>query len=151
MVGVRRYVGQHASARTDRGRPGHARQTPRGVLSMELLLTLPLLGVVVMGLLEFTLLFYARGQLAEASRAGARQASVWGATPEDVERTVAQVLPERLQQGLQVSVSGGAFSGDVVTVAVSVPMTSAAPDLLWPIGIALTGRWLRSETRMIRE
>jgi len=118
---------------------------------MELVLTLPILGVMLMGLCEFTFLFYARGQIVEASRIGARHATLPGASVEDVEQTVARVLPPRLQQGLVVQSDLGGHSGDVVTVVVHVPMRSAAPDLLWPIGVALSGRTLDSETRMVRE
>jgi len=45
----------------------------------------------------------------------------------------------------------GEYPGDVVWVGVEVPMQSAAPDLLWPIGVGLAGRNLYSETRMVRE
>ena len=47
-----------------------AKPRRRGVLSMELVLTLPIVGVVLLALFEFTLLFYARGLVVEASRAG---------------------------------------------------------------------------------
>ena len=40
---------------------------------------------------------------------------------------------------------------NVVAVAVTVDMSAAAPDLLWPIGYSLQGRPLLSETCMIRE
>lgn len=118
---------------------------------MELALTLPILGVVLFGLFEFTLLLYARGLVVEASRAGARQATLAGTTVDDVEATVARVLPSRMQQGLAIATDLGAHAGDVVTVGVQVPMASAAPDLLWPIGISLAGRNLYSETHMVRE
>ena len=35
---------------------------------MELALVLPILGILLLGLLEFTLLFYARSSVVEASR-----------------------------------------------------------------------------------
>lgn len=123
----------------------------RGVLSMELVLTLPILFVLLMALFEFTMLFYSRSLIVEASRVGARKASLPGATAESVEVDVRQVLAPRLQEGLQVRVEVGVHSGDVVVVAVETPMSSASPDLLWPIGVSLTGRNLYSETRMIRE
>src|SRR5581483_1452647 len=74
-----------------------------GVLSLELVLTLPILGIVLMALFEFTLLFYARSQVVEASRAAARQATLTGVTVDDVEATVARVLPPRLQNGVAVA------------------------------------------------
>lgn len=123
----------------------------RGVLSMELVLTLPILFMLMLGLFEFMMLFYSRSLLVEASRAGARKASLPNATEADIEAEVCRVLVPRLQQGMQVNVNFGEWSGDVVTVAVTVPMSAASPDLLWPIGFGLNGQNLFSETRMVRE
>ena len=123
----------------------------RGILSMELVLVLPILLIVLMGLFEFTVLFYSRSLIVEATRVGARKASLPGATAESVEEEIRRVLSPRLQTGIQVGVDVGIHSGDVVVVSVQTPMTSASPDLLWPIGLTLDGRSLYSETRMIRE
>lgn len=123
----------------------------RGILSMELVLVLPILLIVLMGLFEFTVLFYSRSLIVEATRVGARKASLPGATAESVEEEIRRVLSPRLQTGMQVGVDVGIHSGDVVVVSVQTPMTSASPDLLWPIGLTLDGRNLYSETRMIRE
>ena len=122
-----------------------------GVLSMELALTLPILALVLAGLFEFTMLFFARGEVVEASRVAARKASLPGATVEDVEDEVLKVLHPRFHNSLQVDSQLGEKSGDVVAVVVPVAMSDAAPDLLWPIGYSLQGRPLLSETCMIRE
>jgi hypothetical protein len=122
-----------------------------GVLSMELVLTLPILGIVLLALFEFTLLFYSRSLVVEASRLGARKATLPGITVTAVEAEIRRTLPRRLQTGMTISVDPGQYSGDLVTVGVEVPMSSAAPDLLWPIGAGLRGRNLYSETRMVRE
>lgn len=118
---------------------------------MELVLTLPILFILLMGLFEFTMLFYSRSLVVEASRVGARKASLPGATEQAIQDEVLRVLSPRLQNGIQVQVDLGQHSGDVVVVSVQTPMTSASPDLLWPIGISLSGHDLYSETRMIRE
>ena len=118
---------------------------------MELALTLPILMVVLLGLFEFSMLFFARGELVEAGRVGARTASLPGVGPDDVEAEIRNVLAPRLQEELQLDVELGRRTGDVVTVAVRVPMTAASPDLLWPIGYRLRGRFLLAETRMIKE
>ena len=133
--------------------PHESRQQPkrRGVLSMELVLTLPILFLLLLALFQFTMLFYSRSLVVEASRAAARKASLPGATESDVEAEVRRILVPRLQQGMQVQVDFGEWSGDVVTVAVAVPMAAASPDLLWPIGLGLDGQNLFSETRMVRE
>ncbi len=118
---------------------------------MELVLTLPILFMLLLALFQFMMLFYSRSLMVEASRAGARKASLAGATEEAVEAEIRRVLIPRLQQGMQVEVDFGERSGDVVSVSVAVPMSAASPDLLWPIGVGLNGRNLFSETRMVRE
>lgn len=123
----------------------------RGVLSMELVLTLPILLVVLLGMLEFMCLFYARSLVVEASRAGARKGTLAGVDLAAVDAEVRRVLPPRFQDGLSVNANLGTHPGDVVQVVVNVPMRVAAPDLLWPIGVGLAGRDLVAETRMIRE
>jgi Flp pilus assembly protein TadG len=133
-------------------KPGGSRRKPRaGFLSAELIMVLPIFGIILFGLLEFSLLFFARGELAEASRAGARKATLPGVTLSDVEAEVRKVLPRRLQETLAVQVDSGAKSRDVVTVALAVDMNAASPDLLWPIGYSLKNRKLYEVTRMIRE
>ncbi len=122
-----------------------------GVLSMELVLTLPILALLLAGLLEFTMLFFARGEVVEASRVAARKATLPGATLEDVEDEVLKVLHPRFHDSVQVAAELGQKSGDIIAVAVTVDMSAAAPDLLWPIGYSLQGRPLLSETCMIRE
>jgi hypothetical protein len=137
-----------ANRPTDRRRRVRGRT---GVLSMELVFTLPILGLLLLGMFEFTLLFFARGELVEASRIAARKGTLPGVIAQDVEDEVRKVLHPRLHDSLQVDSNLGERSGDVVAVAVSVDMSAAAPDLLWPIGYSLQGRQLLSETRMIRE
>ena len=122
-----------------------------GVLSMELVLTLPILLLILTGLFEFTLLFFARGEVVEASRVAARKATLPGVSQQDIEDEVRKVLHPRFHQSLLVDAMLGERSGDVVAVSVTVDMASAAPDLLWPIGYSLQGRPLLSETCMIRE
>jgi len=118
---------------------------------MELALVLPIFAIVLFALLEFTLLFYARADVVEASRIGARLATMPGITRENVELEVKKVLPPQLGQGAVVETQIGAHSGDVVMVAVSIPMTLASPNLLWPVGYNIKGQNLYSETRMIKE
>ena len=122
-----------------------------GLLSAELIMTLPILAIVLFGLFEFALLFTARGELSEASRVAARKATMPGATYDTVEQEIRRVLSPRLQQTMEVSIDQGQRTGDVVTVAIAVSMESASPDLLWPIGYSLQNRQLYEASRMIRE
>jgi len=123
----------------------------RGLLSFELVLTLPILGLVLFGLFEFSLLFVARADMVEAARRGVRKASLPGVTLADVESEVRQSLPINLQNSLQVQVRGGEFSGETVAVQVWADMQAAAPDLLWPIGITLQDQQLYAVAHMVRE
>ena len=145
------HITSHRTRIAFASKPRANRRPRRGVLSMELVLTLPILFVLMLALFEFTTLFYSRSLVVEASRAAARKASLPGATDEAIEAEVRRVLSPTLQTGLQIGVDLGNRSGDLVVVSIEVPMSSASPDLLWPIGVGLNGRNLYSETRMVRE
>lgn len=122
-----------------------------GYLSMELVLTLPILFVVLMALFEFSLLFMGRSMVIESCRAGVRHGTLNGATPASVEAEVRKVLSPSLQQGLKLEYVPATRSGEIVQLAVHVPMSTAAPDLLWGIGFGLQGRDLIYEARMVKE
>lgn len=122
-----------------------------GVLSAELIMTLPILAIILFGLFEFSLLFAARGELSEATRVAARKATLPGVTYESIEDEIRRVLSPRLQRTMEVTIEQGDRSGDVVTVAIACNMSSASPDLLWPIGYSLKNRKLYEVTRMIKE
>jgi len=114
-------------------------------------MTLPILGIVLLGLLEFSLLFFSRGVVVHASRIGARAASFSGADESGVKSQVRKVLSPRLRRWAQINVQLGDRTGDLVAVAVKVPMTASSPNLLWPIGYDLKSKNLYSETRMVKE
>ncbi len=114
-------------------------------------MTLPLLLLVLFAVFEYSMLFFARGSVVEASRVGARTATYPGSSLEVVEQSVAGSLGPQLSQNANVLVEMGQFSGDRVSVVVQVPMANASPDLLWPIGFGLQGRYLVAETVMERE
>ncbi len=114
-------------------------------------MTLPILMLLLLAVFEFSLLFYARGSVVEASRMGARAATYPGATYEYVEEAVQLSLGPVLGRNAVVETQLAEFSGEPVAVQVRVPMRDAAPDLLWPIGFGLRGQELVSETVMQRE
>lgn len=128
-----------------------ARRKRSGVLSMELLMTLPLLAILLLGLLEFCLLFFARGEVVEACRAGARIATYSGSSLIEVQEEVYAQLSPRLRENAEVAATIPTDTGAEVVVTVRVPMSSAAPDLLWPIGFSLQGESIVFSARMLKE
>jgi hypothetical protein len=129
--------------------PGQSRR--QGVISMELILTLPILLMLLLGIFEFSFLMSARGDVVQASRAGCRLATLNGVVPEDVENEVVRTLGSPMQSACSVQSQLGVNSGDEVLVTVRVPMAAVAPNLLWPLGYNLQGRDLISQTRMLKE
>lgn len=123
----------------------------RGVLSMELAITLPLFGLLLMGLFEYSLLFSARGDVVEACRTGCRRGTLSFATAEDVEEQVRLSLGPKLGPQAIIESEVGEYTGDEVVVTVHVPMSAASPDLLWPIGFGLRDRDLSCQSRMVKE
>ena len=84
----RRAFNRHMQKRNT---PTRKRLKRRGILSMELVLTLPVLIVLLLGIFEFTCLFFTYGSVVEASRAGARKATLHGVYEEDVYEEVSPV------------------------------------------------------------
>ena len=129
--------------------PYHAAR--RAFLTMELAFTLPVFMVVLFALFEFSLLFAARSSVVQAGRVGARKATLQGVKTEEIETVVRSVLRPRMRTSAEIVIEPGRYSGDVVTVSVTVPMSKAAPNLLWLIGYDLRGRQLTATTRMVKE
>ena len=118
---------------------------------MELILTLPVLFVLLFGIFEFTCLFFTYGSVVEASRAGARMATLPGVIDEEIYDEVHRSLGTRLYQYSDVAVNHAELSGEEVVCAIRVPMSACAPNLLWPIGFNLEGRSLECATHMAKE
>lgn len=123
----------------------------RGFLTMELVFVLPIFLIVLFAIFEFSLLLFARGSLAEATRTGCRVACMPGSTQQDVENAVYSVVGTRIAGNMSINVELGRSSGDVVEVGIRVPMNTISPDLLWPIGYSLRERHLYQSARMLRE
>jgi Flp pilus assembly protein TadG len=118
---------------------------------MELIITLPIFGILLMGLFEYTLLFSSRGDVVEACRAGCRKATLANVTEQDVTEEVIATLGPTLGNQAIVETELGEVTGDEVIVTVRVPMSAASPDMLWPIGFGLRDRELACQSRMIKE
>lgn len=123
----------------------------RGILSIELLLILPIFFVVLMAVFEFSMLFFARSSVVQASRVAARRAALGAQDLEEIEEEVRRILKPSLQPNLIVQFIPAERSGDVTTVSVQVPMANAAPDMLWGLGFSLEDQYLTEETSVIRE
>jgi Flp pilus assembly protein TadG len=134
-------------------RPGRRPLRRAGaILTMELLLVLPIVLALFFGMVEFSMLWTARGRVQEAARAGCRAATLPGASVVSVTQASQYALQKpALAQCASVSISGGQCSGDLVAVRVSVPMNAAAPDLLAIFGISLSQLSLSAETVMRKE
>jgi Flp pilus assembly protein TadG len=120
------------------------------VLSMELILVLPIVLALVFSVIEFGMLWSSSQRVKDAATAGCRTASFRGADETAIRRAVERSL------GKPALVAN--YSLDIrqdvsneVSVAVTVPMRSAAPDLLRFVGFALDGRLLSSQTVMRKE
>jgi len=123
------------------GRSGEALR--RGAATFELLLTLPVLLLVILAGVQFSMLLSSRQQLAGASREGARLAAL-GADQHQVEALVRQFLGDTRLKDAEVWLTNGAGemvysgrqvpSGEAIQVWVKLPASKAAPNLLKWIG-----------------
>jgi hypothetical protein len=141
---------EHGSGRA------HRRQ---GVLAVELVLILPVLLLILLGIVEFTMLLQARTELLAASREGARVASHGGGDRHEikveVEKTVKSVLGCGRLGDACVEVQWHAedphapLEGrDRVRVIVHVPAAHVVPNFLGWVGLSIASRELVADALM---
>jgi Flp pilus assembly protein TadG len=155
----------HISARRRRIRPRHRTALARrGVLTVELMLTLPILLLVVLATIEFGILLVSTQAVNAAAAVGAREATLPSATPESVAAAVEKALHGwkflSSLDPIKIEVNGepeatiplaDATTGDSVAVTVCVNSAAAAPNLLKFIGLTLDGQKTCSTIVMRKE
>jgi hypothetical protein len=132
----------------------------RGALVIELLFVLPVLLLLILAMVQFSLTLFARQQLVAASREGCRVAALGGDLGE-VERSVHRVLGTGRLGDAEIEVtdesgtripSGQAIpSGEPVAVWLRLPTVHAVPDLLRFVGYSNRDDELIARTVMRRE
>jgi hypothetical protein len=126
------------------------------VLSLELLLVLPILLAIILGAVELSMLMMSMQRVQAASMAACRVGTLPASNMDDQQFAMANAAEQALgsdslvaEYDMQTDV--GVYPGDPVVVALTVPMTAAAPDLLKVLGFSLEGRQLASQTQMCRQ
>jgi Flp pilus assembly protein TadG len=128
----------------------------RGSLTVELLLLVPLLLIVLLGTVEFSLWLSAQQKVALASREGARTAARGGSVA-DVQQAVHLVLGDAVYQQTQVQATLTDGNGNPqppggpVAVVVALPVGVLVPDLLAFTGVSFGGKLLVAQTVMLKE
>ena len=122
------------------------------VLSMELILVLPIALAMIFAMIEVGMLWAAGQRVNEAAAAGCRTASFRGADVSAVRRSIELNLGRKsLVDNYLCDVKPATPEAPEVCVTVSVPMKSAAPDLLKFIGFGLGDRRIVAQTIMRKE
>lgn len=132
----------------------------RGILAFELLLVLPILLIVVLAAVQFSLTLYARQQLVAASREGCRVAALGGNLTE-VESTIRRTLGNGRMADADIELTdetGNPLtdgmtipSGNPVAVWLRLPTVHVVPDLLRFIGYSIQTDEMVARTVMRRE
>jgi Flp pilus assembly protein TadG len=123
-----------------------------GAATVEFAVVVPVFFILVFGMIEFGRMVMVQQVLTNASREGARQAVLDGATTAEVTSSVTSYLTSGSISGATIAVSpnppSNAAFGDPVTVTVSVPFSQVS----WlPSPMFLGGKTLTATTVMRRE
>lgn len=134
-----------------RPRPNN-RSSRLASVSFESLLVIPILLLVVVALVEFTMLIAAEQKLAEASGVACRTASV-GRSDDDCKEAVKAVLGKKQYDVAEVKIDRrrDPHCGDVIEVCIHLPAKAAAPCVLRSCGMKLTDDTLIGRTYMRAE
>lgn len=133
-------------------RSANQKQKRRGaILTMELVLVLPMFLLLLFAIVEFSMLMSARSRVADAAKAGVRRICIANASADIVRADVTELLGPTLSQNVAIDVQIPERAGEVANVQIVIPMSNAAPDLLWMTGFSVRDRHLVAEAPMIRE
>ena len=131
--------------------PSRQSSARRGVLTIEMLLTLPILLLAGLSLVQFSLLLLGSQAISAAAHSGVRQAALPGATIGSVRRSVdnalegwsfkknTQLLIFVNDQPVSKFPLDQARTGDKVSVTVRVGAAQVAPNALSLVGITIAG------------
>jgi len=127
------------------------RKKRRGAAAVEFAIVLPVFVLLVFGMIEYGRMVMVQQVITNASREGARQAVLDGATTTSVQSAVTTYLTNASVSGGSSTVTPSpatAASGDPITVTVSVPFSAVS----WlPSPMYLGGKTLSASTTMRRE
>lgn len=138
-------------ARMTSGSQSVQRRRVGAILSMELVLVLPIFLLVLFSVVEFSMLSTARTKLTDAARHGTRMLCLSDRSHDDVRSEVRQMLGPQLGRSARITIDDSKVPGEIVTVYVRVPMSTASPDLLWMTGFSVRDRYLDAVAPMARE
>lgn len=119
---------------------------------MELILVLPIALAMIFASIEVGMIWSAGQRVNEAAAAGGRTASFRGADLTAVRRSVeGRLARQSMIDACTIDVLPATPENPEICVTVSVPMRSAAPDLLSFVGFSLGDRKLVSQMIMRKE
>lgn len=128
----------------------------RAALTLELLFVFPILLVLLLAAVEFSLWLSAQERIDLAAREGARVAATGGGAG-DVETAVRNTLgPQRfavatLRADLTDASGDPLPSGEPVSVTVAVPAGAVVPDLLAYAALSIRGQTIAARVVMRKE
>lgn len=131
-----------------------SRKTPRasrgGVAATETAIMLPLLVVFVFGAIELANGMYLQQTLSVAAYEGARALSRPGATGQEGEQRIAEVLLARDVDEYQITISPAITAATPRNTEITVTITAPASEYsVGPVQF-FQGRWMARQVRMVR-
>ena len=118
---------------------------------MELVMVLPIFLLLIFSVVEFSMLMSARTHVSDTARHGARLLSLTDVDSAELQQTMRILLGPKLSRQSQIDIQMNDPAVGIGTVSVSIPMSNAAPDLLWMIGFSLRNRRIESNASMVLE
>ena len=132
-------------------------------MTVELLLTLPIILIVTFAVVQFSMMLLASQAIGAAASAGIRESVLPGSSAASVDTTVANALQGWVFQNdcdvviyvnnmpEAISPLANAITGDEVSVTVRVPAGKVAPNALLLVGISIANTDLETTFVMRKE
>lgn len=130
----------------------HAKQDRSGIiLSIELIMVLPVLLLVLLAFVEFSLITTAHARVENVAATASRQLSTVTKSTRQIQQTINQMLGQQFAHGAFAELDIPQTTDHIGRIRIIVPMQNVTPDLLWMTGFSVRGRFVVGEAALIRQ
>lgn len=127
----------------------HTKQDRRGILlSIELILVLPILLLVLLAFVEFSLITTAHARVDNIAAAASRQLLSVNQSTRQIQQTINEMLGQKFAQGAFAEIDIPETKDHVGRIRIMIPMQNVTPDLLWMTGFSVRGRFVVGEAAL---
>lgn len=119
------------------------------ILSVELIMVLPILLLVLLAMVEFSLITTAHAKANNVAQTASRELLATPKSPSQIRVAIQRMLGPKWAYGAIADIEFPDQTTRVGKLRLVIPMRNVTPDLLWMTGFSVQGRFVVGEAPLI--